>query len=191
MIKFDEATHTYTVDGVRLVSVTQVIADAGLYGDATAFFTEYSRNRGTNIHKIIQWHLSKELDESTVGPVERPYFDAWLKFEAEADYVSDACEKAMASVPYRFAGTVDHVGHLNGHPSLIDTKTGATMPATSLQLAGYEVLIKSPGIKRFSLQLMNTGKYKLTEFKNRSDRGVFLSALSLYFWKRNHLNGGK
>lgn len=189
MIKLDGATHTYTIDGVRFPSVTQVLADMGLI-DST-YFTEYSRERGTFLHRIIQWHLSGELDENTIDPAIRPYFDAWLKFESEADYVSDACEKAMASVPYRFAGTVDHVGHLNGHPALIDTKSGAPIPATALQLAGYEILIKIPGIKRFSLQLTNTGKYKLTEFKNRSDRGVFLSALSLYFWKRNNLNGGK
>jgi hypothetical protein len=92
----------------------------------------------------------------------------------------------MASETQRFAGTVDHIGHLNGYPCLIDTKTGAMTPATALQLAGYEVLVQHPGIRRFGLQLMDTGKYRLTEFKDRGDRGVFLAALACYYWKANN-----
>lgn len=187
MIEFNEETHTYTINGIRLPSVTQIIADAGLYGDIVAFFTDYNRDRGSNVHKIIQWHLSKELDEDTVGIAERPYFDAWLRFESEANFVSEKYEKIMFDTKYGFAGTVDHVGKLNKWPCLIDTKTGTMTPATAIQLAGYEILANHPGIKRFGLQLMNTGKYKLIEFKDRSDRGIFLSAHALYSWKRNNL----
>jgi hypothetical protein len=188
MIKFDPASHTYTVDGVRYPSVTQIISDMGLYGD-TSYFTEYCRERGLFVHKIIQYHLSGELDEATIDPALRGYFEAWLKFQREASYVSDACEKVMASDSYRFAGTVDHVGHLNGHPCLIDTKTGAMSPATALQLAGYEVLVKQPGIKRFGLQLTAEGNYKLREFNDRQDRNIFLAALACHFWKSNNRIG--
>jgi hypothetical protein len=154
MVNFNEASHTYTVSGVKYPSVTQIISGMGLYGD-TSFFTDESRNRGTFVHRIIQWHLSGELDESTIDPVLRPYFDAWLKFEKEAAYVSDICENVMASEIYHFAGTVDHIGHLNGYFCLIDVKTGVPAPATALQLGGYEILVKMPGIKRFSLQCLS------------------------------------
>ena len=188
MVKFDEATHTYTVQGVKFPSVTQVIADMGLYGD-TSYFTEHSRQRGKFVHRIIEWYLSGELDESSIDPTIRPYFDAWRKFEADSWYVSDVCEKVMVSDLYRFAGTVDHIGHLNGHYCLIDVKTGVASSATALQTAGYEILVKHPGIKRFNLQLTEDGKYKLTEFKERTDRDIFRAALSLYYWKQNNLNG--
>lgn len=188
MVQFDEVSHTYTVSGVKYPSVTQIISNMGLYGD-TSFFTDYSRDRGSFVHKIIQWHLSNELDEATIDPVLQPYFDAWLKFEKEAAYVSDVCEKAIANETYRFAGTIDHIGHLNGYFCLIDVKTGAHNPATAIQLGGYEILVKHPGIKRYELQLMDTGNYKLTEHKNRQDRDIFIAALALYYWKANHLKG--
>jgi hypothetical protein len=111
---FKEEDHSYWNGGVKYPSVTQIISDMGLYGD-TSYFTDYSRDRGLFVHKIIQWHLSGELDESSIDSVLQPYFDAWLRFEKEAAYVSEVCEKVMASDMLHFAGTADHIGHLNGH----------------------------------------------------------------------------
>lgn len=185
-VVFTESDHSYRVGGARYPSVTQVIADMGLYGNAADYFTEWTRERGSFVHRIIQWHLSGELDEATIDPALRPYFDAWRRFEQEAGYVSDACEKVMASDFYKFAGTVDHIGHLNGYYCIIDVKTGALSPATAIQMGGYEILMKSPGIRRFGLRLMDTGKYSLKEYKDRQDSKIFLAALSLYFWKQDN-----
>lgn len=185
-VVFTESDHSYRVGGARYPSVTQVIADMGLYGNAADYFTEWSRERGSFVHRIIQWHLSGELDESTIDPVLAPYFDAWRRFEQEAGYVSDACEKVMASDFYKFAGTVDHIGHLNGYYCIIDVKTGALSPATAIQMGGYEILMKSPGIRRFGLRLMDTGKYSLKEYKDRQDSKIFLAALSVYYWKQDN-----
>jgi hypothetical protein len=126
------------------------------------------------------------LDEATIDPALAPYFDAWRRFEQEAGYVSDACEKVMASDLYKFAGTVDHIGHLNGYYCIIDVKTGALTPATAIQMGGYEILMKSPGIRRFGLRLMDTGKYSLKEYKDRQDCKIFLAALSVYYWKQDN-----
>jgi len=185
MIQFDPATHIYTVEGGRFPSVTQIISDMGLYGD-TSYFTEYCRERGSFVHQIIKYHVDNELDESTIDPALQGYFDAWRRFESEAQYIGDVCEHLLADQTYRFAGTIDHLGHLNGYPCVIDVKTGAMSPATALQLAGYEVLQKHPGIRRFGLQLTADGKYKLKEYKDRGDRGVFLAALAIHWWKVNN-----
>jgi len=185
-VVFTESDHSYRVGGARYPSVTQVIADMGLYGNAADYFTEWSRERGSFVHRIIQWHLSGELDEDTIDPALAPYFDAWRRFERDAGYVSDACEKVMASDFYKFAGTVDHIGHLNGYCCIIDVKTGALSPATAIQMGGYEILMKSPGIRRFGLRLMDTGKYSLKEYKDRQDSKIFLAALAVYYWKQDN-----
>jgi hypothetical protein len=184
-VDFDPATHTYRAGGVKFPSVTGIISDIGLYGD-TSYFDDYCRERGSFIHRIIQYHLAGELDEATIDPALQGYFDAWQRFEKEVDFVSDECERVMASDIHRFAGTLDHVGHLNGHYCVIDTKTGVMTPQTALQLSGYEILLGHPGVKRFGLQLMNKGKYKLTEFKDRGDRQMFMAALAVWYWKRNN-----
>jgi hypothetical protein len=188
MITFDPITHTYIVKGVKYPSVTEIIGDMGLYGDVS-YFTEYSRERGNFVHWIIEWYLEGTLDEATIDPELLPYFHAWQRFEADTHYESEVCEKVIASDSLRFAGTIDHIGYLNGHFCIIDVKTGVMAPATAIQLAGYEVLAKQPGIKRFALQLTGEGKYKLTEFKDRQDAQIFKAALAIYWWKQNNLKG--
>ena len=182
---FRESDHSYMLHGVSLPSVTQIIADAGLYGN-TSYFTDYSRDRGSFVHKAIEYHLSGELSEETLDPVIVPYLDAWKRFQSEANYISDLCEERLASNVYRFAGTIDHIGYLDGHFSIIDVKTGAPAPATGIQLAGYEILLSARGARRFALHLQDNGNYKLIEYKDRNDRNIFLAALALWIWKQNN-----
>ena len=187
MITFNAEKHEYRHNGVLFPSVTQILADMGLID--TAWFTEYSRERGTLVHRIIHWHLAGDLDEDSIDPALRPYYDAFLKFEADSNFKTEEAERPFVSETYRFAGTPDIIGCLNGHNAIVDIKTGAPQPWTALQLAGYEILVKHPSMERFSLQLTDDGKYKLTHHKDRSDRGVFLAALAVYNWKHN--NGRK
>lgn len=188
MLEFDESSHAYRIDGQFLPSVTTIIKEAGLYGNAANYFTEYARDRGSYVHRIIEWHLSGELDETTIDDSLLLYFDAWKRFELDTGFISSVTEQPMASEIHRFAGTPDHIGKLNGMMSVIDVKTGIAGPATGIQLAAYEILY-ADRLKRFALQLMDTGKYKLTEFKDRQDRAIFLAALSIYHWKKNNLKG--
>ena len=191
MVQFSEADHSYTVDGVRYPSVTTILSALGFYGDAVKYFTERSRDRGSFVHKIIQYHLAGELDEESIDPVLLGYFQAWLRFEGDTGYSSLANERPLASSVYGFAGTPDHFGYLNGLHSIIDVKSGAPGHAAAIQTAGYQILIDHPA-RRYSLQLMPDGKYKLAEYRDREDRGIFLSALSVYQWQVNkRLRGGK
>jgi hypothetical protein len=182
MITFDPDTHTYTIDGQQVPSVTGILADIGFID--SQWFTDYARERGKLVHRIIHWHITGELDEDTIDPVLRGYFNAWLAFEKDTGFVSTATEEPLGSEIYRFAGTPDYVGTMNGSEVLIDAKTGAAYPATQLQTAAYEILLNRK-VKRFSLHLTDSGKYKLVEHKDRQDRGIFLAALSCWHWQRN------
>jgi len=187
MIEFDEAAHIYKVDGEPFVSVTQVIAAAGLYGDATQYFTERSRDRGRFVHKAIELYLLGKLDESTIDPDLRGYFDAYLKFERDTGFFPGFIEHTLYSIPLQIAGRVDLIGPWKGGAAILDIKTSATpSPATGIQLAGYEYLYGSPA-KRFALHLGAEGKYRLIEFSDRADRGVFLAAVTLFNWRKANL----
>lgn len=180
---FHESTHTYELDGQELPSVTQVLQSEGFI-DAR-WFTDYSRERGTLVHRIIQYHLNGELDENSIDPALHGYFDAWKKFEKETGYKAHTIEKPMASEQYRFAGTPDNIGHLVDE-TLLDVKTGAILPWVAIQLAAYEILCGSK-VKRVAVHLKEDGTYCLKEFKNRQDRQLFLSVLACYQWKQNNL----
>lgn len=186
MITFDPATHTYTIDGQPVPSVTQILADMGFID--TAFFTEYGRQRGTFVHQIIGWSITGEIDESTIDPELQGYLDAWGSFCANTGFVSTSTEKPLGSVLHRFCGTPDHIGMLNGREAVVDAKTGVIAPWVGIQLAGYEILYGMP-LKRFALALKEDGKYSLKEFTDRQDRGIFLAALACWQWQHN--NGRK
>lgn len=189
MIEFDPLQHTYTVDGMRYISVTQIIFGMGLYGDVANWFTEESRMRGKYVHQIIAWYLSDELDDYTVDNSLRGYLDAWKRFEVDTGFVPTITEKPLVNDLYLLAGTPDHIGMLNGIESVIDVKTGGVGPATGLQLAGYELLYGKP-LKRLALSLRGSGKYTLIPFQDEGDRGIFLAAWALFNWKKNNLKNG-
>jgi hypothetical protein len=127
--------------------------------------------------------LSGELDEDSVDEALVGYLNAWKRFELDAGFIPTAIEVPLASELHCFAGTPDYIGLLNGVETVIDAKSGGISPATGLQLAAQEILAGRP-LKRFALQIMENGKYKLTPFTDRSDRGVFLAAVSLWWWKQ-------
>lgn len=182
-LTFDPENHIYKVNGEVWPSVTQVLKDMGFI-DST-WFTEYARERGSLAHLIIKWHCLGILDEDTVDPVLRPYLDAWKLFVADTGFVSKQIETPLYDPLRRFAGTPDNVGELYKIPSVIDYKTGAMSQVTGIQLAGYE-LLTGKRLKRYGLQLTDKGKYKLTEFKDRNDRQVFLAATACWWWIKNN-----
>jgi hypothetical protein len=184
MIQFDPATHTYTVEGVKFPSVTQILQAMGFVD--TAFFTEHARTRGKYVHQIIGWSVTGEIDESTIDPELQGYLDAWGAFIRDTGFISTATEKPMGSILHRFAGTPDHIGMLNKQEAVVDAKTGAIAPWVGLQLAGYEILAARP-LKRFALALKEDGKYSLKAFTDRQDSQIFKAALAVYWWQKNNL----
>lgn len=192
-IKFDPATHAYTIDGQPVPSVTQVLKATGFVD--TTFFTDEARTRGTYVHRLIELHIMQDLDESTVDPALQGYFDAFKRFQEEADIDTDTwtVEKPLASPLYRFAGTPDFVGIINGKCAVIDLKTSVTAsPSEQLQTAAYHTLVAEnrqegamPVTHRFSLHVSDDGKYKLIEHKDRQDRQIFQAALACYQWQIN------
>jgi hypothetical protein len=199
-IKFEPESHQYSLYSQTaqrwepVPSVTQVLQAMGFVD--TAFFTEESRTRGTYVHKLIELHISQELDENTVDESLHGYFDAFRRFREEADIDTDTwtVEKPLASKVHRFAGTPDFVGIINGRCAVIDLKTSATVSASEqLQTAAYKILIDEthqqgmPVTHRFSLHVSSEGKYKVIEHKDRQDAQIFKSALACYYWKLNNL----
>lgn len=191
MIHFDEASHTYTVDGKPYASVTQVIAGAGLYGDAVKFFDDYSRDRGRIVHKAIELHIQGDLDPATVDPALAGFYQAYQNFEKDTGFYPGYLEHVLYSDALRVAGRVDMIGPLNDAAAIIDLKTSATpSPATGIQLAAYQELYGGHLSKRFALHLGADGKYRLVEYKDRNDRAVFLAAVTLHNWRKANGIGG-
>jgi hypothetical protein len=187
---FDEKTHTYTFNGKKVPPVSTILKEAGFIANLERF-TEEGRDRGKAVHKAIEVHCRGA--HCFKSPALDPYINAFKNFEKDCDWVSELVEHKMACDQY--AGTCDNIGMFQGNRAILDVKTGAISATTGLQLVAYEKLyrgevenavLKIVNIKRFALQLTDTGRYILTEFKERSDSYIWDSAVAIYHWRRNH-----
>ncbi len=190
MIDFDPVTHEYRLEGVILPSVTQILSAEGFIDDT--WFTEQARERGRIVHKATHLYDMDDLDEDTVDPVIALYLEAWKRFKGESGFVVEHSERQVWSTTYQYAGTLDRQGRFpKGRlPAIIDIKTGACNRWTGLQLAAYETALNEPH-ERYGVELRGDGTYKLMPFTDRTDRAVWLSAVSVHHWKKFNLHGGR
>jgi hypothetical protein len=176
-LTFDGESHTYTIAGRRLMSVTQSLA---LVDDRWRIDPFYLQ-RGKFIHRACELYDNGELDESTVDPQIRPYLDAYQKFLSDTGFKQGSIELRLAHPKLFYAGTLDRIGELNGVDALIDLKSGVKVRVDELQLAAYWELCrvnKIPVKKCFDLYLRDNGTYKLEPIDNpRPLLPVFLNIL--------------
>lgn len=190
LFTFDEATHTYKVNGVVYPGVTEIIGEAGLYGNAARWFDDYSRDRGTAVHDAIRLYLKGTLDIDHFNLECEPikgYLESYMRFEADTGFKPFQVEHAMYNHTYKVAGTADLIGPHQGDGSILDIKTSISIhPAEAIQLAGYE-LTWGERMKRYSLHLGADGKYRLMPWTDRRDRDIFLAAVAVYNWRKGNL----
>lgn len=144
--------------------------------------------RGTAVHLVCQLHDEGDLDESTIDPQILGYYEAYKDFLGDYGYHS----KPIIETPIGngfYAGTPDRI--ITERPRAVwDIKTGVHMPWHALQGAAYVNMMEDPfSYSRYGLYLTDEGKYSIKEFPKSeyvSDLNVFLSALNIYKWRRNH-----
>jgi len=183
MIEFNEAAHEYSCEGKVYPSVTQILKDCGII-DIT-WYTDETAQRGTFVHDCL-----KLIDQGTpavlleYGEDIEGYINAYLQFKKDAQYKIEAIEEPLCSQEYGFAGTPDRICELNGKSCILDIKTGQKQEWHGAQLSAYKMLHgDDQGVLR-GLYLNKDGKYRLESFKDSEYRNLFLSALTIYQWKK-------
>lgn len=136
-VTFDAETHRYTVHGVVVPSVTQVLSLAGLtpsFGGVPEETLALAAWKGTCIHEATALDEAGRLDWDALDPLLRAYVLAWRTVDR---WVPAETERLLWHPDAGFAGTQDR-----GKPSGVrDLKTGASLHwTTGLQLAGYALL---------------------------------------------------
>lgn len=187
---FDEASHTYTLDGVVLPSVTQALQVLpNGYHMVDPDVLERAAEMGRAVHDLIARELSGTLDEDETAFELLPYLDMWRHFRGTSGFDPILSEQMVHSARYGYAGTLDLFGRLNGRHALIDAKRTAAVPrSTGPQTAGYDGALREMfpefanlKIDRFALHLTPT-RWQLVPLKDPGDMRVFLSALTIHKW---------
>lgn len=187
MIQFDPATHTYTLDGTRLVSVTQALKAAGIIDDT--WYSSEACLRGTYVAQATELADRGELDEENLDPALKPYVDAWKGFLLDTGCRVVTIESPVWSSLFGYAGTLDRVvnfGH--GIDCIVDIKTGGVEDWHQLQTAAYQLALEMPA-DRMAVYLRDDGTYSARSHTDPNDSKVFLAAVAVANWKLNH--GGR
>ena len=178
-LQFNEKRHEYTVNGVLVPSVTQILQKEG--------FSHYGKSsgdaafRGKAIHQIMQ-RLDSWQDIGIVPVAYQGYVDAFMKFIGRFKPEWKQIEQPFFSEQLHIAGTPDRITE----DAVFDFKTGSPLDVHGLQLAGYVLLIDKPTYYRRNVYLQVDGNYRIIERTAHSDFVVFQNALYNYKWKAAH-----
>ena len=145
---------------------------------------------GNAVHKATELDDLGTLDTTTVDPPVVPYLEGWRKFKKDYNlhFEPHEIEHRLISKKYGFNGTPDRWFTPKG--ILIDIKSSTSMmPATAIQTMSYQMLIeenfKIKIKKRLGVQLTEKG-YKISPYKDSTDKAVFLACLHVFNWKKRY-----
>lgn len=193
---FDAATHTYTLGGKRLPSVTEIIQDCRLedYSMVPPDVLEAAREFGSHVHQATHLFDLGELDWATLDPEIKPYVEAWGTFLDDTGAVVIASEQPVVHEKLGYAGTPDRGLAWDSRIVIPDLKATAVVPRTvGIQTSAYAEAYQSMrgGRKpdRCCVHLTPNAKgrpYKSHPRRELSDWSMFLSALNC--WRFRHAN---
>jgi hypothetical protein len=195
---FDQKSHIYHLNGKIIPSVTRILADTGIYDykGVPPEVMEAARLFGQACHRLTELYDLETLDMVTVNTPLIPYLTAWQKFRADFKVViyPSWIEKPICSYKYQFGTIPDRICSIGNKVTLVEVKSTATIqPAVGIQLAGQEIAVEENYGKvrqRIAVQLKSDGTYSIKEFKNPSDKSIFISALNLWRWREENLKNG-
>lgn len=172
LLFFDQG-HKYTLDGEELPSVSELcrFLSREIYGDVAQWRLDNAADRGTAVHKATE-----ALDKYGKVDVQDgilPYLQAYLKFRGEHTADWQKIEYTAYHPAFRYAGTIDRYGLIDGAAALLDIKTSYTIhkPLCAAQLNLYRWLLEAQGLpvdKLFILHLKKDGIYKLLPFEQNN-----------------------
>ena len=174
-LQFDEEHHIYTVDGVEVPSVTEIVQflSVGTAAAASPWQRNMAAALGTRVHQatVLYDYIGLDLDmyDYDVFPYIRGYSDFVRDYRINGYILT---EQRITNGDY--AGTLDRLGMIDGKLTVIDFKTGTTIDPRkeAAQLYGYAKILADNGFlgkdffydfRGMIVRLSKDGKYKAVE----------------------------
>ena len=161
-VAFDEATHTYKIDGKVWPSVTQILQDLGFMSD---FYAAGSSTRGKDVHLITKLYEEGRLDWTKIDEDYVGYLDAWISFLRKEPWETEKCEVVTYHRLLGYAGTTDRMGNWKNRKAVLDIKSGVPENWHELQLTGYALMQQYETL--VGVYLKDDGSYKVKEYDFR------------------------
>lgn len=195
-IVFDEAKHEYTVDGVKVPSVTEIISPitASGYSKVNPEILAHAAARGTVVHEWCEMYDYGCADDAIPSEL-FGYCKAYANFcrDYRPEWISS--EEMVFSQPMfggekqgdGYAGRLDRFGIIDSVKSVVDIKTignptTKTHISVCCQTIAYAVAIdpkEAEAMNRYALYLRSDGAYRLLDCKDYEAKNSF-NALNLF-----------
>lgn len=186
-LQFCESTHTYTVNGYKVPSVSEIMKplSAAHYGSIDADTLSKAANRGTKVHEAVENYLLFGVED--ISKELRGYFDGFKKWidDFKPEPIGTECRIYHKTLNY--AGTADLPCYIGNVPTLVDFKTTATIAKvlTRVQLEAYKNAFNSHGVtfeRKLIIQSKKDGTYRTEEhpITDAESWKVFTELLDVY-----------
>lgn len=180
---FYEKNHIYMLGSERIPCVSDLcrFLHKEIYKDAPLWQMEAAADRGTAVHRATE--LLDKTGTAEISEDYAPYLEAYAAFRLEHEVEWELIERADYHPLYRYAGTIDRYGMVDGFKTLLDIKTTYTVykPLCSASLNLYRLMleVRQKCVERLLiLHLKKDGTYKLIEFA--FDDAVPMALLTLH-----------
>lgn len=192
-LKFDPGPHRYTLDGMLIPSVTQVMEPHLPYAGLPKDVREAALLRGTLVHVLTEHYDARTFDSEMRALAKEAgldgYIHAWGTYLNEHKVTILASEQRVYHTKYRYCGTLDRIveeAFTPGIAELVDIKTGELSPFYAWQTAAYCAAVSEGGItipRRACVQLKADGTYRHHLYTAPEDWPAFLGALKVAEWR--------
>lgn len=184
---FDEATHTYRLQGAPVPGVTSILAPLVSFEGIPENLLEAKRRLGQDVHFACQLDDENDLDEDFLEVDVAGYLKGWRAFKRDTGAEVVLNEQRVADPVLQYAGTLDRVMRIHGAKWLVDLKTCIATPmSVGPQTAAYmRALADTTVSHRGALRLRPDGTYRLDALTNPNDMAVFMACLALHRFKES------
>ncbi len=186
LLEYSDKRHKYYADGRELISVTQVLSEAGLV--STFCMQEEAAWRGSEVHRLCAEDDNDGVDLRKVPKQFRGYLRAWRKYRQDSGFEPVLIEQRIDDHRNGYAGRLDRVGYRRGQSisTILDiktTKSGAIADYVRFQLVAYGNALKPNHMfERIAVALKPNGTYNVKVYRQedfRADLVRFLEMLRM------------
>lgn len=168
-LEFEDKTHTYTLNGIVIPSVSQVIAPLSnaKYSGISVRTLARAADKGTSVHNSIENWIKFGIED--IPPEHIGYFDAFRKWWDRYKPEPVGSEVRICHQLMQYGGTADFVGYIEDELTLIDYKSTYTISdmTCGVQLESYSQALKSMGVflqRKKILHLKKDGRFEIREY---------------------------
>lgn len=189
-LTFNEATHTYKLNGILVPSVTTLMKplSQSFYGETDPDVLARAAARGTAVHQACENYALFGIDDYPAGFA--GYYEGFKKWwdKKKPEVLGIECRVYHKQAGY--AGTCDLICKIGSAVTIVDYKTTSAVSdmLCMVQLEGYARAWESHGFKiddREILHLQSNGNYSEHHYPKNVECWQVLSACGTL---RNYMN---